>query len=82
MQHLRFQQTIQHAAQVSGRGYWSSKPITLTFHLQKSARGIAKYSPLAWIRTRTVSLAVGSIAGKQQENLQTICRYFTRSIPG
>ena len=31
MHHLRFQQTIQHAAQVSGRGYWSSKPITLTF---------------------------------------------------
>lgn len=31
MHQLRFQQTIQHSAQVSGRGYWSSKPITLTF---------------------------------------------------
>jgi len=63
---------------------WQSNynSITLTFHLKKSARGIAKYSPLAWIHTRTVSLAVGSIAGKQQETLQTICRYFTRTIPG
>jgi len=31
MQHLRFQQTIEHIAQVSGRGYWSGRPVTLTF---------------------------------------------------
>ena len=40
MHHLRFQQTIQHAAQVSGRGYWSSKPITLTFLPAPSNTGI------------------------------------------
>lgn len=40
MHHLRFQQTIQHAAQVSGRGYWSSKPITLTFLPAPSNAGI------------------------------------------
>ena len=31
MQHIRFQQTIEHMAHVSGRGYWSGRPITLTF---------------------------------------------------
>lgn len=31
MQQIRFQQTIEHVAHVSGRGYWSGKPITLTF---------------------------------------------------
>ena len=31
MQQIRFQQTIEHMAHVSGRGYWSGQPITLTF---------------------------------------------------
>ncbi len=31
MQQIRFQQTIEHMAHVSGRGYWSGRPITLTF---------------------------------------------------
>ena len=31
MQQIRFQQTIEHVAHVSGRGYWSGRPITLTF---------------------------------------------------
>lgn len=31
MQQIRFQQTIEHMANVSGRGYWSGRPITLTF---------------------------------------------------
>jgi UDP-3-O-acyl N-acetylglucosamine deacetylase len=31
MQQIRFQQTIQHVAHVSGRGYWSGQTITLTF---------------------------------------------------
>lgn len=31
MQQIRFQQTIEHIAHVSGRGYWSGCPITLTF---------------------------------------------------
>lgn len=40
MHYLRYQQTIQHATQVSGRGYWSSKPITLTFLPAPSNTGI------------------------------------------
>ena len=31
MQQIRFQQTIENMAHVSGRGYWSGRPITLTF---------------------------------------------------
>ena len=31
MQKIRFQNTIEHLARVSGRGYWSGRPITLTF---------------------------------------------------
>ena len=31
MQQIRFQQTIEHTTHVSGRGYWSGRPITLTF---------------------------------------------------
>lgn len=31
MQQIRFQNTIEHMAHVSGRGYWSGRPITLTF---------------------------------------------------
>lgn len=31
MRPARFQQTISHPCQVSGRGYWSGQPITLTF---------------------------------------------------
>jgi len=31
MQQIRFQQTIEHMVHVSGRGYWSGRPITLTF---------------------------------------------------
>ena len=31
MQQIRFQNTIEHMARVSGRGYWSGRPITLTF---------------------------------------------------
>ena len=31
MQQIRFQQTIEHMAHVSGRGYWSGRPNTLTF---------------------------------------------------
>jgi UDP-3-O-[3-hydroxymyristoyl] N-acetylglucosamine deacetylase len=40
MQHLRFQQTVQNVAHVSGRGYWSGKPITLTFLPAHSDVGI------------------------------------------
>jgi UDP-3-O-[3-hydroxymyristoyl] N-acetylglucosamine deacetylase len=31
MQTVRFQNTIRHSCQVSGRGYWSGQPIQLTF---------------------------------------------------
>jgi UDP-3-O-[3-hydroxymyristoyl] N-acetylglucosamine deacetylase len=31
MQQIRFQQTLEHVAHVSGRGYWSGRPVTLTF---------------------------------------------------
>jgi Zn-dependent protease with chaperone function len=56
--------------------------ITVSFLLKKRARGIARYSILAWIPTKAVSLTLGSIPGKQKENLQTIFRYFTRKMPG
>jgi len=31
MHQIRFQNTIEHMAHVSGRGYWSGRPITVTF---------------------------------------------------
>ncbi len=31
MHQIRFQNTIEHMARVSGRGYWSGRPVTLTF---------------------------------------------------
>ncbi|MEQ1826188.1 MAG: UDP-3-O-acyl-N-acetylglucosamine deacetylase [Pirellula sp.] len=40
MQHIRFQQTIEHVAHVSGRGYWSGRPVTLTFLPASSDSGI------------------------------------------
>jgi UDP-3-O-[3-hydroxymyristoyl] N-acetylglucosamine deacetylase len=40
MQQIRFQQTIEHMAQVSGRGYWSGRPVTLSFLPSKPNSGI------------------------------------------
>lgn len=40
MHNLRFQNTIQHVAHVSGRGYWSGRPVTLTFLPAQSHEGI------------------------------------------
>jgi UDP-3-O-[3-hydroxymyristoyl] N-acetylglucosamine deacetylase len=40
MQRERFQQTIAHVAHVSGRGYWSGSPITLTFLPAQADQGI------------------------------------------
>jgi UDP-3-O-[3-hydroxymyristoyl] N-acetylglucosamine deacetylase len=31
MHQIRFQHTLEHMAHVSGRGYWSGRPVTLTF---------------------------------------------------
>lgn len=52
--------------------------ITLTFYLKASASGIWRYSPFSWIRSKSVSLPLGLIPGKQKETLATIHRYFAR----
>jgi Zn-dependent protease with chaperone function len=66
-------------ANVTGRSEYGS--ITLTFYLQALRPGIWRYSPFGWISTRTVSLALGLIPGKQEVTAETIVRYLSRQ-PG
>lgn len=40
MQSVIYQQTIRHIARVSGRGYWSGQPVTLTFRPAPAETGI------------------------------------------
>ncbi len=67
MQQIRFQQTIEHVAHVSGRGYWSGRPITLTFLPAAANAGIV---------FRRVDLPGrpeirGSAANRRETNLRT-----------
>ncbi len=40
MQQIRFQNTIEHVAHVSGRGYWSGRAVSLTFLPAEAGSGI------------------------------------------
>lgn len=53
--------------------------ISVTFRLKDRAPCIWRCSPLKYGR-KSVAVSLGSIRGKQQENLRTLYRYYTRQI--